>query len=131
MKTIRLKEIEGNSVGYLGLLALLGAFVLAGLGSAYYMEHNGHWVTGMNNQIVWGLPHVFAVFLIVAASGALNIASISSVFDKKFYKPLAPLSAMLSLALLIGGLMILVLDLGHPDRLIVAMTYYNFKSIFA
>ena len=25
----------------------------------------------------------------------------------------------------------LVLDLGHPDRLIVAMTYYNFKSIFA
>ncbi|MBI3187730.1 MAG: polysulfide reductase NrfD [Gammaproteobacteria bacterium] len=131
MKTIRLKEIEGNSVGYLGLLALLGAFVLAGLGSAYYMEHHGHWVTGMNNQIVWGLPHVFAVFLIVAASGALNIASISSVFDKKFYKPLAPLSAMLSLALLIGGLMILVLDLGHPDRLIVAMTYYNFKSIFA
>jgi molybdopterin-containing oxidoreductase family membrane subunit len=131
MKTIRLKEIEGNSLGYLGLLAMLGAFILAALGSALYMEHNGHWVTGMNNQIVWGLPHVFAVFLIVAASGALNVASISSVFDKKFYKPLAPLSAMLSLALLIGGLMVLVLDLGHPDRLIVAMTYYNFKSIFA
>lgn len=131
MKTIRLQEIEGNSLGYLGLLALLGAFILAALGSALYMEHNGHWVTGMNNQIVWGLPHVFAVFLIVAASGALNVASISSVFDKKFYKPLAPLSAMLSLALLIGGLMVLVLDLGHPDRLMVAMTYYNFKSIFA
>ena len=27
--------------------------------------------------------------------------------------------------------MVLVLDLGRPDRLIVAMTYYNFKSIFA
>lgn len=131
MKTIRLQEIEGNSGGYLGLLALLGAFVLAALGSSYYMEHHGHWVTGMNNQIVWGMPHVFAVFLIVAASGALNVASISSVFDKKFYKPLAPLSAMLSLALLAGGLMILVLDLGHPDRLTVAMTMYNFKSIFA
>ena len=131
MTTIRLKQIEGNSLGYLGLLALLGAFALAALGSSYYMEHNGHWVTGMNNQIVWGMPHVFAVFLIVAASGALNVASIASVFDKKFYKPLAPLSAMLSLALLAGGLMILVLDLGRPDRLIVAMTYYNFKSIFA
>ena len=33
--------------------------------------------------------------------------------------------------LLIGGLTILMLDLGRPDRLIVAMTYYNFKSIFA
>jgi len=71
------------------------------------------------------------VFLIVAASGALNIASISSVFQKKMYKPLAPLSTLVALSLLTGGLMILVLDLGRPDRLIVAMTYYNFKSIFA
>lgn len=118
-------------MGYLGLLGLLGAFVLAALGSFYYMEHNGHWVTGMNNQIVWGMPHVFAVFLIVAASGALNVASIASVFNKKIYKPLAPLSTLVALALLAGGLMILVLDLGRPDRLIVAMTYYNFKSIFA
>ena len=29
------------------------------------------------------------------------------------------------------GIIILVLDLGRPDRLIVAMTTYNFKSIFA
>ena len=130
MKTV-FKEIEGRSSGYLLLLGILGAIVLVGLGSAYYMEHHGHYVTGMNNQIVWGMPHVFAVFLIVAASGALNVASISSVFAKTAYKPLAPLSALLSLALLAGGLMILVLDLGRADRLIVAMTKYNFKSIFA
>ena len=29
------------------------------------------------------------------------------------------------------GLIVLVLDLGRPDRLIVAMTTFNFKSIFA
>jgi len=131
MKKITFAQIEGRSSGYLLLLGILGAFVLAGLGAAYYMEHNGHYVTGMNNQIVWGMPHVFAVFLIVAASGALNVASISSVFGKTAYKPLAPLSALLALALLMGGLMILVLDLGRADRLIVAMTKYNFKSIFA
>lgn len=113
------------------LLALLGSFVLAAVGAHFYMEHGGHYVTGMSNQIVWGLPHVFAVFLIVAASGALNIASISSVFGKTAYKPLAPLSTLVALALLAGGLMVLVLDLGRPDRLIVAMTVYNFKSIFA
>jgi molybdopterin-containing oxidoreductase family membrane subunit len=95
------------------------------------MEHHGHIVTGMNNSIVWGTPHVFAVFLIVAASGALNAASIGSVFGRTLYKPLARLSALLAAALLVGGLAILVLDLGRPDRLIVAMTYYNFKSIFA
>ena len=131
MKKIAFSVIEGRSGGYVALLGILGAFILAALGATYFMEHNGHWVTGMNNQIVWGTPHVFAVFLIVAASGALNVASISSVFNKTAYKPLARLSGLLSLALLAGGLMVLVLDLGRPDRLIVAMTYYNFKSIFA
>ena len=131
MKPTTFREIDGNSKGYYSLLGLLGLMVAAGLGSAYYMEHNGHWVTGMNNQIVWGMPHVFAVFLIVAASGALNVASISSVFGKASYKPLAPLSGLMAICLLIGGLMVLVLDLGHPDRLIVAMTTYNFQSIFA
>ncbi|WP_297528351.1 NrfD/PsrC family molybdoenzyme membrane anchor subunit [Thiohalobacter sp.] len=130
-RVIHFREVTNNGTGYWGLLGLFALIVAVGLGAAYYMEHNGHWVTGMNNQIVWGTPHVFAVFLIVAASGALNVASIASVFNKKFYKPLAPLSALLAVALLIGGLIILVLDLGRPDRLIVAMTHYNFKSIFA
>jgi molybdopterin-containing oxidoreductase family membrane subunit len=31
----------------------------------------------------------------------------------------------------VGGLLVLVLDLGRPDRLLVAMTTYNFSSIFA
>jgi len=124
-------KMEGRSVGFWALLALLAGIVAVGLGAALYMEHNGHWVTGMNNQIIWGTPHVFAVFLIVAASGALNVASIASVFNRQLYKPLSRLSGLLAIALLAGGLMVLVLDLGRPDRLIVAMTYYNFKSIFA
>ncbi len=109
-----------------------GGLVLLGTMFAFFtLEHHGHVLTGMNNQIVWGLPHVFAVFLIVAASGVLNVASIGSVFGKKMYKARAPLSGLLALTMLAGGLAVLVLDLGRPDRLIVAMTYYNFKSIFA
>ncbi|HIL42812.1 MAG TPA: molybdopterin oxidoreductase, partial [Gammaproteobacteria bacterium] len=131
MSNIRFEQIQGRGAGFYVLVALLGALIMAALGSVYYMEHNGHFVTGMSNRIVWGTPHVFAIFLIVAASGALNVASISSVFHKKMYKPLSRLSGLVSLALLAGGLMILVLDLGRPDRLIVAMTEYNFKSIFA
>jgi len=131
MKKINYLEIEGWSNGFIGLLAVLGVIILAGMGGMYYMEHNGHFVTGMDNHIVWGIPHVFAVFLIVAASGALNVASIGTVFKKPIYKPLGRLSSLLALALLAGGLMVLVLDLGRPDRLVVAMTYYNFKSIFA
>ncbi|MGB0846898.1 MAG: NrfD/PsrC family molybdoenzyme membrane anchor subunit [Thiolinea sp.] len=124
------REVK-DTKGFYWLLAFFGALCAIGFSSFLYLEHEGHYVTGMNNQIVWGLPHVFAIFLIVAASGALNVGSIGTVFRKKAYQPLGRLSALLAISLLIGGLIVLVLDLGHADRLIIAMTYYNFKSIFA
>jgi len=131
MKKVHFREWGIESPRYWGLVAVLALITGVGGLATLYMEHSGHWVTGMSNQVVWGMPHVFAVFLIVAASGALNVASIASVFGRKVYKPLAPLSALLAIALLVAGLLVLVLDLGRPERLIVAMTTYNFKSIFA
>jgi Ni/Fe-hydrogenase subunit HybB-like protein len=114
--------------------ALLGAgcaLLAVGLGAAHFMDVHGHAVTGMNNHVVWGLPHVFAIFMIVAASGVLNVASVGSVFGQGAYKPRAALSGLLCLAMLAGGLMVLMLDLGRPDRVIVAATHYNFTSVFA
>jgi molybdopterin-containing oxidoreductase family membrane subunit len=131
MARTQYREIDGRSGGFYALLGALGVLIVAGLIATWSMEHHGHVITGMNNRIVWGMPHVFAIFLIVAASGALNVASIASVFGRELYKPLARLSGLLALALLAGGLAVLVLDLGRPERLIVAMTHYNFKSIFA
>ena len=131
MTSVALREIEGRSRGWWVLFALAAVLLLAMLFAWRAMETRGHIITGMNNQVVWGLPHVFAVFLILAASGVLNVASVASAFDRRFYKPLAPLSGWLAIVLLAGGLAVLGLDLGRSDRLIVALTHYNFKSIFA
>jgi len=114
------------------LLVALGLLVVAaGLAAAHYMEEYGHIVTGMNNQVVWGMPHVFAIFMIISASGVLNVASIGSVFGQAPYKARAPLAGLLSIALLAGGLTVLMLDLGRPERVIVAATHFNLKSVFA
>ena len=131
MARMTYQKLDDHSMLFWALLALHAVIIAVGLGAVFYMEHHGHIVTGMTNSIVWGTPHVFAVFLIVAASGALNVASISSVFNNLAYKPFARLSGLLAIALLLGGLLVLVLDLGRPERLTVAMTTYNFKSIFA
>ncbi|RLJ63460.1 NrfD/PsrC family molybdoenzyme membrane anchor subunit [Sulfurisoma sediminicola] len=112
------------------LLALGGLVSALGLAAAYYMEHSGHVVTGMTNQVFWGLPHVFGIFLIVAASGVLNVASIGSVFGKKAYKPRAPLSGLLAIIMLAAGLAIIMLDLGRADRVLIAATHVNLTSVF-
>lgn len=108
-----------------GLLAALGGI------SALVLEERGHALTGMDNQVVWGLPHVFAIVMIVAASGVLNVAMIGSVFAQPAYKARAPLSGLLSITLLAGGLSVLMLDLGRPERVVVAATHFNFTSVFA
>ncbi|CAK0775576.1 dimethyl sulfoxide reductase membrane subunit [Gammaproteobacteria bacterium] len=130
MKNVCFREMKETGRGYWLVQGLLTVIILLGLVAVHHMESEGHWVTGMNNQIVWGLPHVFAVFLIVTAAGELNLASIASVFGKAPYKPLSRLSALVAIAHLVGGLMILVLDLGRPERLTVAMLHFNLTSIF-
>lgn len=134
MKTLELNRygpLKPQHSGYYLLAVVSVVLATVGLYSAYTVEHAGHHITGMNNHIVWGMPHVFAISLIVAASGALNSASLTSVFGLSLYKPYARLSVILAMCSLVGGLFVLVLDLGRPDRLIVAMTTYNFRSIFS
>ena len=131
VSTIQMSMAQRGVAWGAGVLLLGGGVTAAGLYAAHSMETHGHAITGMTNQVVWGLPHVFAIFLIVAASGVLNVASIGSVFGQALYKPRAPLSGLLSLAMLAGGLTVLMLDLGRPDRVIVAATHYNASSVFA
>ena len=128
MKTPQFTDIEARGPKYFLLMGILLAIIGVGVYSALMMHGEGHIITGMTNRIVWGTPHVFAVFLIVAASGALNIASIASVFGRTIYKPLSPLSMVLSLTILAGGLAILILDLGRPEHLLdipVSQFFYN------
>ncbi len=128
---VDLSALRSKNRLYYVLLAAGGLVALGGMYAVHMMESHGHIISGMNNQIVWGIPHVFAIFLIVAASGVLNVASIGSVFGKAVYKARAPLASLLSIAMLSGGLAVLMLDLGRPDRIMVAATNYNITSVFA
>jgi molybdopterin-containing oxidoreductase family membrane subunit len=128
---VRYDNFPGYTVRSWAVLAFFGLIAAAAGIAALYMESNGHYVTGMTQRVVWGLPHVFAFYFIVTASGALNVASVGSVFRKTDYQPLGRLSVLTAFALLAGGLFILVTDLGRADRLLLTMQYQNPTSIFA
>ncbi len=131
MPAMTYAQLETPAARLWPVMAIVAAVVVAGLAAFLAMDIEGHQVTGMTQRVPWGVPHVFAYFLILAASGALNVAMLAAVFGRTVYKPLEPFSTMLAIALLIGGLTILVLDLGRPDRVLLTMQYRNNWSIFA
>ena len=130
-KQIAYSETESRSIEFYSLLAWLVLFILAGFGAFVYIEHHGHVVTGMTNQVAWSGGHVFSVFLIAAAAGVFVVAAAGAAFDRAVYRPLCRLAGVLAIAMLLGGLTVMMLDLGRPDRLTVAMTNFNFKSTLA
>ncbi|MDR0238868.1 MAG: polysulfide reductase NrfD [Deltaproteobacteria bacterium] len=120
-----------NTKGFLCMLGLSVLLFLLGIWAAWQIESGGHILTGMNNSVPWGFSLTLATFLLVAASGVLNVASLSSVFGKQDYKPLASFSCLLALALLAGGLFTLMLDLGRPGQVFLALTRFNWTSVFS
>ena len=52
MKQISYSEIQGNSPQFYSLAGLLIVFLLSALGSAYYMEHHGHFGAAELTQIL-------------------------------------------------------------------------------
>lgn len=125
-------EIGNTGFDFWAIFSCFALLMVLGLGAFNYMHHHGHYVTDMNNQVVWGMPHVFAIFLILAASGAANIATLGTVFKKQIYQPQGRLSLLLAASLLIGGLVVILLDLGRIDHVIeMAKGALNFSSVFA
>ncbi|MDR2054513.1 MAG: polysulfide reductase NrfD [Desulfovibrio sp.] len=120
-----------NSKAFLVLLGISLLLTLLGAWAALRIESGGHILTGMNNSVPWGVALTLATFLLVAASGTLNLASLSSVFGREAYKPFASFSALLALSLLAGGLFTLMLDLGRPKDVFLVLNHFNAASVFS
>lgn len=125
------RNIEGKSIQYYALIAALAVVALAGLNTFLLQYEEGHYKTGMSNQVPWGLPIVMVIFMIGASAGSLILSSLATVFGREEYKVFSRVSVYLAALLLIGALMLIGLDIGRPERALYLFKYFNFSSIFA
>lgn len=125
------RNIEGKSAQYYGLIAVLAIVALAGLYTFSLQYTEGHHITGMSNQVPWGLPIVMVIFMIGASAGSLILSSLGTVFGRREYKVFSRVAVYLATLLLIGAMMLIGLDLGRPERALYLFKYFNLDSIFA
>ncbi len=125
-------QVLGTGRRYQWLAAFLAAGVVAALGGAsgLYLIMAGHHVTGMGTQVAWGLPHVLAIILILAGAGAFGVTALAPRLAGSIEGSWARLGVVTAVALLMGGLAVLGLDLGSPQH-IMPPKGLNFLSSFS
>ncbi|MEW6007049.1 MAG: NrfD/PsrC family molybdoenzyme membrane anchor subunit [bacterium] len=124
-------RIEGKDKRFWGFLGILIILALAGAYYSYIMFTKGYYITGMTNNVPWGIMKVLTIYFIGLSAGSLILSSLSVVFGKKEYKPFARVAAYLAAILLIGALISLGFNLGRPERVLELFFHPNPESILS
>src|SRR6056297_1915072 len=109
-------------------IGLLGVLILGGLVAWAYQLMNGLVVTGMRNVFSWGLYIMMYVLFVGLSAGGLIISSAPKFFHSHRYEGFARLGVLVSLGCItVAGLLILP-DIGRPERLYQFFTSPDFRS---
>ena len=127
-------SIDGKSRSYKTLVTVLVVLALSGLISFVVSYIQGHQTFGSSNVIPWGMPIVLTIFLIGLSAGSLILSSLTYVFGREEYRPIARMAVYLAIVLIFGALLSIAIDLGRPEkfwRLLMFFYMNNMSSMFA
>lgn len=109
-------------------IAFLSLLILAGSVAWYQQLQMGLVATGMRNVFSWGLYIMLFVLFVGLSAGGLIISSAPKFFHSDEYESLARFGVLLSLAcIIVAGLLILP-DIGRPERLYQFFTSPDLRS---
>ena len=127
-------KMEGQSRDFTILQAVLVALSLIGLAGFFIMYIKGHQTLGSTSVVPWGMPIILAIYLIGLSAGSLILSSLTYVFGKEQYRPVARLAVFMAIVLIFGAMLGIALDLGRPEkswRLFAFFVMNNMRSMFA
>ncbi len=112
-------------------LAMAGLAALAGLGFIVwiYQVRTGLIATNMRNGFSWGLYIASWAFFVGTAAGGLVVSSAIYLFNAKQLKPVAKVASLTAFLFAMGAMIILLPDIGRPDRLYNFLIHPNFRSM--
>jgi Ni/Fe-hydrogenase subunit HybB-like protein len=107
--------------GPMGLVLLVVSVLVAVAAFAYAMmdlQALGHRSFNTTSQLPWGQPIATYLYFALASSGLGMIAALPLVLGFKQFYPLAKRAIFLSFIILISGMAVLAMELGHVFRML-------------
>jgi Ni/Fe-hydrogenase subunit HybB-like protein len=98
-------------------LGFLGIFVLGWAYGNYMQFTQGMIVTGLTDQISWGLYLANFVFLVGVAAGAVTVVFPAYVYKHKALHEVTVLGEMLAISAVVMCMLFVLNHMGRPDRL--------------
>ncbi len=109
-------------------IAVLIAVMAAGVAAWLYQLSNGLEVTGMRDNVMWGLYIVTFMFFVGLSAGGLIVASAGRLFGVTRFSQIVRLAVLEATVAVIAAASFIVPDLGHPERLLNLLLYANLRS---
>src|SRR5215472_14496318 len=123
-----IRQMTESSWRFYLWIGFLSAAFLLGLVAYAIQLKKGLIVTGLRDQVSWGIYISTFVFWVGVSKGGTMISAILRVTNAEWRTPMTRLSeAITVLALLVGAPMI-VADLGRPDRILNLIRYGRIQS---
>ncbi len=131
-KTTREKVLFGHlistSLKYKLWIALLLLINLVGMYAYYRQVRFGLIVTAMRDYTSWGIYiSNFVFFVAISLVGSL-FSSILKLNKNDWSKPLIRVSEIIAVAAIICAAVIIIIDMGRPDRFFYVITYLRIQS---
>ena len=132
-ETVTSETDEGVALPSFGVagkiwLGILSVLLVLGFVAWIYQLQTGLVATGMRNVFSWGLYIMLFVLFVGLSAGGLIISSAPKFFHSEKYDGFARLGVLVSLACIVVAGLLIIPDIGRPERLYQFLTSPNFQS---
>jgi len=122
LRSIRLNKSFIAWMGFLGTALLVCLY-------AYYLQlRDGLSVTGLGDYVSWGMYISNFVFFVATSLIGMLISAVLGLSGQKWAAPLARIAEIIALAFAAVAGLVIVMDMGHPERLLNVFFYGRIQS---
>lgn len=112
-------------------IAFLCLLVLNGFYNFYLQTTEGHYLTGLSDQVPWGIYIAAFAFFVGASAGLVLPLSLIYGFGLEGYKPIGRRAALVAILCVMASVLFVLVDVGSiPRAILVPWVYRNMTSMF-
>lgn len=126
-ETALLRTVNWN-MSFNAWMGFLTFCLLGCLGAYGYQLYEGLHVTGMHDYVSWGMYISNFVFFVAVSLVGMLISSVMGLSGADWVKPIGRIAEIIAVAFAMVAGLIIVMDMGRPDRLHHVFIYGRIQS---